>query len=488
MRSLLSLKKQKLFLASVLFSCSFSIVSAQEKSVTFTSSDKKVEAAFKWAKDMALHYKGKPGDPVGPWYESALFPRYAFCMRDVSHQCIGGEILGLSRENSNMINLFVSNISASKNWCTYWEMNKWAKPAPEDYRSDKEFWYNLPANFDVLSASWRLYLWTGDRHYIDGPAFTRFQERSVSDYISSWVLYPDSLLTRPAHPNAPIPYNESDSFDRCRGLPSYSEGVPNLKMGADLVAALYRGLTTYELICKEKGDNKKAALYMRKAERYQQLLDSIWWDKSDLRYYTYYSNDNKFGKQEGETFLLWFDALKDTSRTNRTLTHLASRDWNVENTSYLPLIFYQNGRWDQARNYILYLADPSTSRREYPEVSFGVIEACVQGLMGVSPDARTGIISTIYKTNGADKATINDLPVLHTTVAVTHIDRRRSVMTNTGKNAFKWKAMFYGVYKRATVNNVLTPVKKETDRQGRGISFVITQVPPGRKVNIRVEN
>ncbi len=488
MRSLLLLKKQKLFLASVLFSCSFSPVFAQEKDVTFTSSDKKLEVAFEWAKDMALHYKGKPGDPVGSWYESALPPRSAFCMRDVSHQCIGGEILGLSHENGNMINLFVSNISASKNWCTYWEMNKWAKPAPEDYRSDKEFWYNLPANFDVLSASWRLYLWTGDRHYIDDPAFTQFQERSVADYIASWVLYPDSLLTRPAHPNAPIPYNESDSFDRCRGLPSYSEGVPNLKMGADLVAALYRGLTTYGLICKEKGDSKKAALYFHRAKRYQKLLDSIWWDKTDQRYYTYYSNDNKFGKQEGETFLLWFDALKDTSRTNRTLAHLASRDWNVENTSYLPLIFYQNGRWDQARNYILYLADPSTSRREYPEVSFGIIEAFVQGLMGISPDARTGIISTIYKTNGTNKAAINDLPVLHTTVTVAHIDHRQSVITNTGKNVFKWKAMFYGVYKKACVNNELTPVKRETDRQGREISFVVTQVPPGRKVNIRVEN
>lgn len=488
MRSLLSLNKQKLFLASLLVGCSFSVVFAQKKSVTFTSSDKKLEAAFKWAKDMALHYKGKPGEPVGPWYESALPPRSAFCMRDVSHQCIGGEILGLSRENSNMINLFVSNISASKNWCSYWEMNKWAKPAPEDYRSDKEFWYNLPANFDVLSASWRLYLWTGDRHYVDGLAFVRFQEKSANDYISSWELYPDSLLTRPAHPNAPIPYNESDSFDRCRGLPSYSEGVPNLKMGADLVAALYRGLTTYGSICKEKGDNKKAALYFHKADRYQQLLDSVWWDKSDLRYYTYYSNDNKFGKQEGETFLLWFDALKDTLRINNTLTHIASRDWNVENTSYLPLIFYKNGRWGQARNYILYLADPSTSRREYPEVSFGIIEGVVQGLMGISPDARTGIISTIYKTNGTDKAVINDLPVLHTTLNIAHIDHNQSEMTNTGKNAFKWKGMFYGVYKRAFVNGVLTPLKKETDRQGHEISFVITRVPPGRKVDIRVTN
>jgi hypothetical protein len=52
-------------------------------------------------------------------------------MRDVSHQCIGGEILGLSQENRNMFTLFAKNISASKDWCSYWEINKWGKPAPE---------------------------------------------------------------------------------------------------------------------------------------------------------------------------------------------------------------------------------------------------------------------------------------------------------------------------------------------------------------------
>ena len=221
------------------------------------------ERAFNWAKEMALHHKGNAGDPVGPWYESALPPRDAFCMRDVSHQCIGAEILGLSRENDNMLNLFVSNISGSKNWCSYWEINKYSKPAPEDYRNDKEFWYNLPANFDVLYATQRLYLWTGDKHYINDPAFVSFQEKSVHEYIDSWVLSADSLLKRPAHPNAPIPYNESDPFDRCRGLPSYSEGVPNLRTGVNLVAALYRGLLTlFGDTAFRQGRKKEAALYI----------------------------------------------------------------------------------------------------------------------------------------------------------------------------------------------------------------------------------
>ena len=83
---------------------------------------------------------------------------------------------------------------------------------------------------------------------------------------------------------------------------------------------------------------------------------------------------------------------------------------------------------------------------------------------------------------------VNDLPLLHTTVNIAHINHKKSAITNTGKKAFKWKAMFYGECKRAFVNNISTPVKKETDRQGREISFVTTQVLPGKKVSVRVGN
>src|ERR1700728_1399170 len=82
--------------------------------VRFGSSDTAMTRVFHWAKEQALHYKGKPGDPVGPWYESALPPRDAFCMRDVSHQSVGGAILGLDAENKNMLTLFAQNISGTK--------------------------------------------------------------------------------------------------------------------------------------------------------------------------------------------------------------------------------------------------------------------------------------------------------------------------------------------------------------------------------------
>src|SRR6478609_8108979 len=220
----------------------------QNKTVTFKSSDPAMELAFNRAKSMALSYKGNSSDPVGPWYEAALPSRSAFCMRDVSHQSIGAEILGLSNENKNMLSLFAKNISENKDWCSYWEINKYGKPAPEDYRNDKEFWYNLNSNFDVMFACWRLYLWTGDESYIKSPEFENFFEKSATKYIDRWVLGADSLLTRPEFPNPAIPFNIKDDFHRCRGLASYSEGIPGLKMGVDLVAAIYRGLLTYSSV------------------------------------------------------------------------------------------------------------------------------------------------------------------------------------------------------------------------------------------------
>lgn len=87
---------------------------------------------------------------LGPWYEAGFAESQAFCMRDVSHQCIGEELNGHGRQNANMMGKFVENISESKDYCTYWEIDKNNLPAPADYVSDQDFWYNLNANFDVM--------------------------------------------------------------------------------------------------------------------------------------------------------------------------------------------------------------------------------------------------------------------------------------------------------------------------------------------------
>ncbi|MHA4811329.1 hypothetical protein ACX0G9_24725 [Flavitalea flava] len=461
----------------------------QHSGVQFRSTDSSLQNAFAWAKTMALHYRGHPGDPVGPWYESALPPRYAFCMRDVSHQCIGAEILGMHRENRNMFSKFTTNISASKDWCSFWEIDKFDRPSPSDYRSDREFWYNLDANFDLLDACWRTYLWTGDTMYLKDRVFLNFYTRSTGEYIRKWILQPDSLLTRPAYPNAPVPFNIEDPFNRCRGLPSYSEGVPDLKMGVDLAAALYRGLNSFADILKANGDLQLSASYRQQAMPYLKRIEADWWDGEAARYNTHYTNKKQFGKEEGETFLLWFDVLKDTLRKRKTIEHLQSMDLNVENLSYLPLQYYKNGYWDKGYELMLHLANPSTQRREYPEVSYGVIEAMVQGLMGVEANAQTRTVSTIYRSGDSVRSQLIDLPVLNTTLTLTHFNPNWSAMVNTGKHPLHWKARFSGTFKKVLVNrNANLTLIHEKDQQGIIISSLEYEVKPGEEINIQVTN
>lgn len=433
-------------------------VSSSAGGVVFHSSDTALARAFSWAKEMALHYRGKPGDPVGPWYESALPPRDAFCMRDASHQCIGAEILGLHRENQNMFSKFTSNISVARDWCSYWEMDKEDRPSPSDYRNDSAFWYNLNANFDVMDACWRVYLWTGDTLYLKNAAFRNFYDRSANEFIMKWILEPDSLLSRPAYPNAPIPFNIEDAFHRCRGLPSYSEGVPNLKMGVDLIAAIYRGLSSYAAMYP--GNER----YLAKADAYRQRIDADWWDPRAGLYHTHYTNDRAFGKAEGETFLLWFDAIKDSVRRVKTINHLLTLDLNVENLSYLPLQYYRNGYTNEARALILHLADPATKRREYPEVSFGMVEAIVQGLMGVEADARRHMVCTRYR--GVGRSALFNLPVLNTTVSLVHYGGGKSILKNTGGVSIRWRC--------------------EKESRGRIVSFKEVDLAPGQQKIIQL--
>ena len=121
--------------------------------LNLTTSDQRLLECFQWAKAQALEYV-RSGDPVGLWYEAALPGREVFCMCDVAHQA-----LGLAARTRNMLGEFAVNISESKDWCSYWEIDRRDRPAPVDYTNDKEFWYNFPANFDVLDACYRMYRW-----------------------------------------------------------------------------------------------------------------------------------------------------------------------------------------------------------------------------------------------------------------------------------------------------------------------------------------
>jgi hypothetical protein len=183
---------------------------------------------------------------------------------------------------------------------------------------------------------------------------------------------------------------------------------------------------------------------------------------------------------------LWFNALHDTVRVRRTIDHLASVQWNIENASYLPYLYYREGFWDTAKQALLYLANPATARREYPEVSFGVVQAVVLGLMGIEPIPGTRTVTTLYRHHGSGSAWLEDLPILGTTLTIKHLSPEETRVANTGGQRLVWRPQFSGSFKSAKVNSKILPMHRFADKWGRVISYVDVPLDAGQKISVTV--
>lgn len=455
---------------------------AQPNRLRLSSSDPQLQSAFEWAVETAHRYRGNASDAVGPWYEAALPSREAFCIRDVSHQCIAAAMLGFTAENRNMTGKFLQHISASKDWCSYWEMDRYNRPAPVDYQNDSAFWYNLNANFELIYAAERLYRWTGDQSYISDPAHKFFFARTLNDYIRTWQLDTASLFKRKPIAVQRTNYKPDDNYTGSRGLPSYVESVPGIRMSADLLAAIYQGYAAYSRILKLGGDWKKAEYYEAQASLYLDCIERYCYDMSNGSYRTYFTESGESGSGEGALFLLWFDAVKDPERKKKILHNLAALSLNVESRSYLARLCYLSGLPEYGRKYIIELSDPANKRRDYPEVSFGVIDGVVGGLMGIEADASTNTISTCFRGSGNPQMKLEQLSVLGSTVTVEMEGGIRSSLQHTGKSTLYWKAGFRGRHPYIMVNGKKQKAVIDKDRDGMDYSFVRVPVNPGKKI------
>jgi hypothetical protein len=476
------MKIKHLFLVLFFTSCASSspypdIADESGSELRLSSNDTTLVAMFNWALWSSGRFVGADDDPVGPWYESALPDRAAFCMRDISHQCIGEEINGHGRQNLNMMTKFVENISESKDWCSYWEINKYNLPASVDYNSDQDFWYNLNANFDVLYACYRLFLWTGDKTYIDDPRFDRFYRLTLNEYVEKWQLQADQIMQRPAIMNV-YPASEGSRFRDKRGIPSYDEGVPNLHVTSDLLAVIYKSFDVYSRILHYKGDENLSAEYAQKAESYRQLYDSAWWNPATQSYY-YASVGDSFLDEGGcAMFVPWYGLVKDPARLAQMLKRIAEKDINVEMRTYYPMTYYRHGMNDIAYHYLNDLH--ADKRRDYPEVASGMIESIVGGMMGIEPDATQRIIRTCPRLSAALQwVSVENVPTFAGAVSVLHVsDRKTSFVNKTGQDVV-WRASFQGDYPTIRYDGKTVDAAKFTDEIGTTHSFADIPCTPG---------
>ena len=420
-----------------------------EGAIEFESSDAQLVDGFRWAKAQALAYV-RNGDPVGPWYEAALPGRDAFCMRDASHMSTGAQLLGLGARTQNMLRQFAAHISASKKWGTWWEITKDGKPAPVDYKNDQDFWYDLPANFDVLDACYRQWLWTRDPGYLD-DVFLNFYRHTVTDYVHAWDHDGDGV---PEHLRG----------DGHMGIGTYDEDLQDdVLVGADLIAAQYAAYLGYAAFEHARNRQETAEEYTGKAAALKSLYNGKWWDASRKQYFAALGEDGKFHPEMKEStgrgdiaLPLYYELTERGPKTQASLDDLERRlhqdeaaaqgvVGGVEGNSYLPDIFYKYGRVEAGYSTLVAMMNPKLKRREYPEVSFTVVGNLGAGLMGIRPSADLEAVETYPQLTKRTKwAALHHVPVGKNVISVRHEQTGKTVLSNESGPEMTWRASFPG--------------------------------------------
>jgi hypothetical protein len=476
----------------LLFSLASSIAAhaqavAPLSSLQFESSDKRLVQSFQWAKSQALAYAHDGSDPVGPWYEAALPGRDAFCMRDVSHQTTGAAALGLYAANRNMLTRFAAAVSPSRDWAGYWEIDKSGHTSAADYLNDDDFWYNLPANFDVLDGIVRMWRWTGDDRYLSDPTFQRFFKTTSTDYVKAWDLQPDLILKRPRIMNQHL---SQGKFIQARGIPSYSEGERNFTVGTDLLAAEYRGFESLRLVAASRHEASLSHQYADTADKLLDLVEHRAWSEKDHHFMGFFSQDGDM-HGSGDALVLYFGASKDPVHIRVALSYIESPEYlnsiGIEEESYLAQTFYRYGEDNAAYERIMDLTRSDKDRREYPEVSYSVIAAIVTGTMGLevvgggNPE-RPLLHSISRLPKSTDNATITGVRIRENVVDLEHRGDQRSTLTNRSGPTLHWQAAFPGKIPFLILNGRSVRASASADAAGAPISWVTTDVASGASV------
>ncbi len=469
-----------------------------------TTSDKSLAATFAWAHRQALAYAFS-GDPVGDWYEAALPGREAFCMRDVSHQSMGAHALGLARHTKNMLRKFAENISESKDWCSYWEIDRYGRPARVDYKDDTQFWYNLPANFDVLDCCYRMYLWTGDRTYIEDPVFLNFYRRTAYDYVERWELGLDRIMTRKRILNIRGSFDPENRFQLNRGIPSYDEGAPDFVVAVDQLAVQVAGYTAYARLQELRENPDEARRFLAKARELKSFLNEAWWDGEKGRFYSHLDEEYNLVHKDFSRSIPYYAAHGDGIKLRSVLDAIVqaikdSPDMGIEGQSHLPEILYRYGETEAAYRVLRDMT--RNQRNEYPEASFAAIGAIVTGTMGISlevhrPDEALTwggyvdrfLVTIPGLTESTAWAELEHLPVRANQISVRHEGITKTILTNNSGPSLLWKARFPGSFESLQVDG--RPVGAtvgELFPGGPDISWVTVTVGAGEAVKVEVSS
>ncbi len=173
-----------------------------------------------------------------------------------------------------------------------------------------------------------------------------------------------------------------------RGDPSYEESRADIVLGADLLAAQYAGYRAYAAMEAIRGNKDTAAMYLGEASDVKSLVNIKWWSPTSGTFYGFMDKDRQLhGSADAD--LLYWNVVEDGPKTQWSVHALVEKmrtepDKEVEPESHYAEILYRYGDSAMAYREVLDLSRPGRERQEYPEVSYSVVGAIVNGLMGIN--------------------------------------------------------------------------------------------------------
>ena len=143
-------------------------------------------------------------------------------------------------------------------------------------------------------------------------------------------------------------------------------------------------------------------------------------------------------------------------------------------------MFYQFGNSEQANELLKELCSIKNTRRDYPEISFTLIEHITRGLMGI--DVNQNSIETISRLAQNQKwASVKGVPIRGSVIGVKHKGKNKTIFENSGEKEIHWKVKFEGDYSNIEVNKNKVRAFKENE-YGKNISYAIVSVEPNEKI------
>jgi len=329
---------------------------------------------------------------------------------------------------------------------------------------------------------------TGDIDYLQDATFTNFYQRSMEDYTARWQLGVDEIMLRNRWLNTPTPFDSTDYFHIARGLPSYEEGNPfKLQVGADLLGFQYKAYLAWAHLLDLNNESGKAAIQRSLAQKSQIFFLNEWLNDSSKTFYQARFSDRGFVTRPSQ-FLLYTGIAHVDGKNEKEVTRLVNfGKTNIESQSYLPLILFRYDQNKAAYEHILNLSAPEKERREYPEVSFAVIESIISGLAGVTANAADKQFNTLSRMpEEAQQITLNNIPVFKGEIDLSHLSTSASVLKNRTGETIIWKAFFYGQHEKVFVNGKKLPANIEKSEGGNTVSFVEIMVNDREEIRASV--